>query len=155
RGGQGTDRRCRRRHHRSPAGPGLLPGTAGQLQGPKGDRTAIIVATNGIREDSTSSSMGKEIAVMSASKPLSWEVLNIDLEAEADRIAGKLREATARILKRRGLVVAVSGGIDSSCSLALAVRALGAARVHALILPERDSSSDSAVRGRLLADHLG
>lgn len=92
---------------------------------------------------------------MSVSKPLSWEVLDIDLEAEADRIAGLLREATARTLKRRGLVVAVSGGIDSSCSLALAVRAVGPSRVHALILPERDSSSDSAVRGRLLADHLG
>jgi NAD+ synthase len=92
---------------------------------------------------------------MNVPKSLSWDVLDMDLEAEAERIAGKLRDVTARVLKRRGLVVAVSGGIDSSCSLALAVRALGPARVHALIMPERDSSSDSAVRGRLLATHLG
>lgn len=92
---------------------------------------------------------------MSAANPLSWEVLQLDLEAEARRIAEKLRDTTARVLKKRGLVVAISGGIDSSCSLGLAVRALGPERVHALILPERDSSSDSAVRGRMLAEHLG
>jgi NAD+ synthase len=92
---------------------------------------------------------------MSAAKPLSWEVLDLDLEAEARRIAEKMRDATARLLRKRGLVVAISGGIDSSCSLALAVRALGAERVHALILPERDSASDSATRGKLLAEHLG
>jgi NAD+ synthase len=86
---------------------------------------------------------------------LSWKVLDIDLEAEARRIAERLRDATARVLKKRGLIVAISGGIDSSCSLGLAVKALGADRVHALILPERDSSDDSAVRGRMLADHLG
>src|SRR5690606_35407573 len=54
-----------------------------------------------------------------------------------------------------GLVVAISGGIDSSTCLGLAVRALGPQRVQALILPERDSSDDSAVRAQLLADHLG
>lgn len=86
---------------------------------------------------------------------LSWGVLDIDLESEAERIAGRVRDALSRTLRRRGLVVAVSGGIDSSCCLALAVRAVGKERVHALILPERDSSSDSAVRGHLLARHLG
>ena len=85
----------------------------------------------------------------------SWNVLDIDLEAEAQRISEKLRDVTARVLKRRGLVVAISGGIDSSCSIALAVRALGPERVFAIILPERDSSDDSAVRGQLLAEHLG
>lgn len=85
----------------------------------------------------------------------SRQVLDIDLDAEANRICDKLREATGRILKRRGLVVAISGGIDSSCSLALATRALGPDRVFAIILPERDSSDDSAVRGQLLAEHLG
>lgn len=88
-------------------------------------------------------------------QPLSWHVLEMDLEAEATRIAARLREALMQPLRRRGLVVAISGGIDSSCSLALAVRAVGKERVHALILPERDSSDDSAVRARLLAEHLG
>lgn len=86
---------------------------------------------------------------------LNWNVLDIDYAAEADRIAQRLREVTARELHKRGLVVAISGGIDSSCSIALAVRALGPERVFALILPERDSSDDSGVRARILAEHLG
>ena len=86
---------------------------------------------------------------------LDFDVLDLDYDKEADRIAAWLRETTARTLHRRGLVVAISGGIDSSCCLALAVRALGPERVHALILPERDSSDDSAARARILAAHLG
>ena len=77
---------------------------------------------------------------------LDWSVLDIDYEQEADRIAARLREITSRQLHRRGLVVAISGGIDSSASVSLAVRALGPERVFGLILPERDSSDDSAVR---------
>ena len=86
---------------------------------------------------------------------LGHHVLELDYEAEADRIADWLRETTARRLRRRGLVVAISGGIDSSCCAALAVRALGPGRVLGLILPERDSSDDSAGRAQVLAAHLG
>ena len=82
-------------------------------------------------------------------------VLDLDLEQEATRIAARLREITAKTLHRRGLVVAISGGIDSSVSFALAVRALGPDRILGLILPEQDSSDDSAVRANLLASHLG
>lgn len=82
-------------------------------------------------------------------------VLDLDLEQEATRIASRLREIMAKTLHRRGLVVAISGGIDSSVSLALAVRALGPDRILGLILPEQDSSDDSAVRATLLARHLG
>ena len=82
-------------------------------------------------------------------------VLELDYAAEAERIAQRLRHIVARDLHRRGLVVAISGGIDSTTCAALAVRALGAERVLCLILPERDSSDDSAVRANLLAEHLG
>src|SRR3546814_8555548 len=53
------------------------------------------------------------------------------------------------------MVVAISGGIDRTTGAALGVRALGPERVFCLILPERDSSDDSAVRANLLAQHLG
>ena len=43
-------------------------------------------------------------------------VLDLDYEVMADRICARLREITARQLHRRGLVVAISGGIDSSVS---------------------------------------
>ncbi len=92
---------------------------------------------------------------MGTEPQLSWSVLDIDLEQEAQRIVALIRTATARTLHKRGLVVAVSGGIDSSCALGLAVRALGAARVHALLLPEKNSADDSTRRGRLLVEHLG
>ena len=57
---------------------------------------------------------------------LDWNVLDLDYEQEATRICARLREILARTLHRRGMVVAISGGIDSSTCLGLAVRALGA-----------------------------
>lgn len=85
---------------------------------------------------------------------LAYDVLNLDLGAESDRIAGRLREIL-RDLSRRGMVVAMSGGIDSSVCAAFAVRAVGKGKVFGLLLPEQDSSSGSSARGRQLADHLG
>lgn len=81
-------------------------------------------------------------------------VLAMDLEAEAARIADWMRESV-RGMRRRGLVVAMSGGIDSSVCAALAVRAVGSERVFGLLLPERDSSPRSTDLGRQLASHLG
>jgi NAD+ synthase len=86
---------------------------------------------------------------------LSEDVLDLDAESTAARLADGLREAVLDRLRRRGAVVAVSGGIDSACVAALAVRALGARRVHALLLPERDSSPESTVLGTRLCDALG
>jgi NAD+ synthase len=86
---------------------------------------------------------------------LSKGVLALDEGAEIERIAQRLRESLRDDLRRRGLVVAISGGIDSSVSAALAVRAIGPERVFGLLLPERDSSPASLARGELLARHLG
>ncbi|MFA6262631.1 MAG: NAD(+) synthase [Bacteroidia bacterium] len=81
--------------------------------------------------------------------------LQIDHLPEADRIAAWLRDSLARRLHRRGLVVAISGGIDSSVCAALAVRAVGPGKVFGLLMPERDSSGFSTERGLALARHLG
>jgi NAD+ synthase len=86
---------------------------------------------------------------------LDWSVLDIDARAELERLSNELRETAATGLRKRGAVVAISGGVDSAVCAALAVRALGPERVLALILPERESSLQSAVRARLLASHLG
>jgi NAD+ synthase len=82
-------------------------------------------------------------------------VLAIDPEARAADLSARLGEAVLRTLRRRGLVVAISGGVDSACTAALAVRALGARRVHGLLLPERDSQGVSAELGRALCERLG
>jgi NAD+ synthase len=58
-------------------------------------------------------------------------------------------------LRRRGAVVAVSGGIDSSVTAGLAVRGLGADNVLLLRLPERDVGNRSSDLGLVLAEALG
>lgn len=83
------------------------------------------------------------------------EVFKLDYEKEVDKICQRLRDILRSDLRKRGFVVAMSGGIDSSVSSALAVRALGKERVFGLLLPERDSSSNSSRRGKLLAEHHG
>ena len=82
-------------------------------------------------------------------------VLDIDCAAEAERIATWMVNAVGGTLHRRGVIIAMSGGVDSSVCAALAGRALGTKKVYGLLLPERDSSHKSADRGALVADHLG
>jgi len=84
-----------------------------------------------------------------------WEIPSLDCASEADRIAQWMAKVLATRLRRRGFVVAVSGGIDSAICAALAVRAVGPGKVHALLLPERDSSDAATKLGRELVEHLG
>jgi len=86
---------------------------------------------------------------------LSENVFDIDFDAELERVAVTLKKALSTTLRKRGVVVAMSGGIDSSVCAALCVKALGSKKVYGLLLPERDSHSDSSSRGQLLAEHLG
>lgn len=81
-------------------------------------------------------------------------VLTIDFDLEVERITQKLREILSKKLHRRGFVIAMSGGIDSSVCAALAVKALGKKKVFGLLMPEKDSSSSSGSLGSLLAKHL-
>jgi NAD+ synthase len=81
--------------------------------------------------------------------------LDLDLAAEVARISDRLRQLLSHDLKRRGLVVGLSGGIDSSVTAALAVRALGKDRVFALLMPERHSSADTLPLSRRVAETLG
>jgi len=57
--------------------------------------------------------------------------------------------------KRKGLVLGISGGIDSSVSLALCVQAVGKDRVLALQMPERHSAEETLSLSGLVADHFG
>ncbi len=84
---------------------------------------------------------------------LDW--LRLDAAQEADRIAAAIREQVQRTLKRRGVVLGLSGGIDSSVCAALCVRALGRDRVLGLLMPETDSAPESTELGRMLGAHLG
>jgi NAD+ synthase len=83
------------------------------------------------------------------------DVFSFDMDAGVAEISRRIQEILRRDLHRRGLVVAMSGGIDSSVSAALAVAALGEKKVFGLLMPERESSPTSLARGRALAEHLG
>ena len=85
----------------------------------------------------------------------SREVLTIDAQAACTRIAAALREQVLGTLRKKGVVVGMSGGIDSSAVAALSVLALGADRVQGILMPEKDSSDDALRLGKLLADKLG
>lgn len=71
------------------------------------------------------------------------ELLRIDPGIEAERIATAMRRQLGETLRRRGLVVAISGGVDSSVCAGLAVQAVGKKHVFGIFLPERDSDPES------------
>ena len=85
----------------------------------------------------------------------SADVLKLDAKAETERIVSSIRMTVRKTLRRQGVVLGLSGGIDSSVALALCVRALGPERVFGLFMPERESSGDSLALGELVADHFG
>jgi NAD+ synthase len=82
-------------------------------------------------------------------------VLDLDPQAETGRIVDVIRAQVVITLRRRGAVVGLSGGVDSSVVAALCARALGSDKVFGLFMPERDSSSDSLTLGRMMAETLG
>jgi NAD+ synthase len=83
------------------------------------------------------------------------EMLRLDAPREVDRICRVLRDQVFQMLRRKGMVVGLSGGIDSSVTAALAARALGPERVFGVMMPEIDSADEALELGRLLADRLG
>lgn len=82
------------------------------------------------------------------------QALILDPEEEVSRISSRLIEIL-RSLKRKGIVVGISGGIDSSVTLALAVKALGKERVLALQMPEHHSAEETLQLSGLIADTYG
>lgn len=92
---------------------------------------------------------------MEQNKSFTPDVLKLDYEKEVTRIIDRLRSILKQDLKRRGFVIAISGGIDSSVTAALCVRAVGKERVFTVQMPERHSASETAALSSILAQHLG
>ncbi len=87
--------------------------------------------------------------------PFSKDVLNLDRPAEVARITAWFKASVMGTLKKRGVVIGLSGGIDSSVCAALAVKALGPDKVFGVFMPEHHSASESLELGQLLAKSLG
>ncbi len=88
-------------------------------------------------------------------RALSPDVLRLDVVRAAERIEASIRESVFGRLRRKGAVLGLSGGIDSSVTAALCARALGRERVLGLLMPEADSCPDSLRLGRHIAQSLG
>ena len=77
--------------------------------------------------------------------------IKIDPALETERIVSRLRSELVQKLHKKGAVLGISGGVDSSVVLALCVKALGNDKILALMLPEKDSSPDSFKLAQILA----
>ena len=83
------------------------------------------------------------------------DALRLDSAGEVDRIGRWLRQTLSRDLRRRGLVVGISGGVDSAVTASIAARALGAERVLGLLMPEQCSDTSTLPLSRQVAEQLG
>ena len=83
------------------------------------------------------------------------DALSIDPERVADEIGEALRRIVSRELHRRGAVIGVSGGVDSSVTAGLCAHALGSERTLALLMPEADSDPDTLDISSQVADAFG
>ena len=93
------------------------------------------------------------IRTIASASPLSLE---IDAEAETTRIVNAMREQLRHTLRKRGLVLGLSGGVDLSVCAALAARAVGAQNVLCLFMPENDFPTRKVSElGKLVADTFG
>jgi NAD+ synthase len=81
--------------------------------------------------------------------------LQLDPAEETRRIATHVREQVLHLLRRRGVVVGLSGGIDSSVTAALCSIALGPDRVQAVFMPESESDPESLRLGRKVVERFG
>jgi NAD+ synthase len=89
-------------------------------------------------------------------KKFSKEIIKLtDVASIVDNITKKLHSDIITTLRRKGAVIGISGGIDSAVSMALAAKAVGPENVLGIMLPEKDSSPESATLAQQLADKFG
>ena len=91
---------------------------------------------------------------MNLETPFSPRLLDIDCETELNMISKAIRTALGQELHKRGLILGISGGIDSSVTAALCVLAVGKDKVIGIQMPERHSAEDTMDLSSLIADHL-
>lgn len=93
---------------------------------------------------------------MSKNPGFSKDILRIEnIASVVNDLTERLKNDVSFLLRRRGAIVGISGGIDSSVTMALAAKALGPEHVVGIIMPEKDSSGESKSLALKLADRFG
>ena len=82
-------------------------------------------------------------------------VLKINPAEETKKVTDFVAEQVAKVYRRRGVVVGLSGGVDSAVMCAIAVRAVGPDKVLGLVLPEKESNPVSRQYAVSHAETLG
>ena len=91
---------------------------------------------------------------MTLAPNVSPDLLRVNAEQVTEEI-GAFIEATIGRMRKRGVVLGLSGGVDSTVCAALCARALGPDRVLGLLMPERESSDETLELGRLAGESAG
>ena len=91
---------------------------------------------------------------MTLAPNVSPDLLRVNAEQVTEEI-GAFIEATIGRVRKRGVVLGLSGGVDSTVCAALCARALGPDRVLGLLMPERESSDETLELGRLAGESAG
>jgi NAD+ synthase len=83
------------------------------------------------------------------------DVLKIDPAKELEKLSKFIVDQVNAVFRKKGVVVGLSGGIDSACIAAFAVRAIGKEKVIGLVLPESESNPISSEYAIKHAKELG
>ena len=85
----------------------------------------------------------------------SSDILKIDPDIELEKLSKFIVEQLRVVFRRKGVIVGLSGGIDSACMAAVAAHAVGKDKVVGLILPETESNPISSEYATKHAELLG
>jgi len=86
---------------------------------------------------------------------LSPDTLRLDAERTVEEISGRMREVVYKNLRRRGAVIGLSGGVDSSLVAHLCAHAFGPERVLGVLMPEGESAPDTLDLSQVAAEAAG
>jgi NAD+ synthase len=90
-----------------------------------------------------------------AQAELSPDTLRLDAERTVEEISERMREVVYKDLRRRGAVIGLSGGVDSSLVAHLCAHAFGPERVLGVLMPEGESAPDTLDLSQVAADAAG
>ena len=90
-----------------------------------------------------------------AQAELTPDTLRLDAERAVEEISERMREVVYKDLRRRGAVIGLSGGVDSSLVAHLCAHAFGPERVLGVLMPEGESAPDTLDLSHVAADAAG